>query len=184
MALTSLVQLVKTFDRHPAWRQQQQFQKLLAVWPEVVGAAVAGNAQPIAIRRQRLVVATASSVWAQTLAFERHHILKKLQHRIPGLTCQDIQFSAAQWSQAKTGSSTDLPVWREHPSRAPLGDRRAQPPRPDSATAAFKQWQQQIHARAQGMPPCPCCGCATPKGELERWAMCSLCVAQRWSTND
>ncbi|MEO0407269.1 MAG: DUF721 domain-containing protein [Cyanobacteria bacterium P01_A01_bin.135] len=180
MALTSLIQLVKTFNRHPAWRQQQQFQRLLVIWPQAVGAAVASNAQPVAIRRQRLVVATASPVWAQTLSFERHHILQKLQRHLPELACRDIQFSTANWNSPKGDIGNELAVWRDHPSRV-AAKAKAKAPRPDSAPAAFHLWQQQVHSRAQGLPPCPRCGCATPKGELDRWAMCSLCIAQQWS---
>lgn len=181
MALTSLVQLVKTFDRHPAWRQQQLFQQLLAAWPDIVGGAVAMNAQPIEIRRQRLVVATISPVWAQTLTFERHHILKKLQQRLPKLPCSDIQFSPAQWHGQPAASATELPIWQQHPSRAKPGKARSPQKFPQSASEAFQAWQQQVRSRSQGLPSCPRCGCATPAGELERWSLCSLCVAQDWS---
>lgn len=183
MPLTPLTQLVKTFDRHPAWRQEQQFQRLLAVWADVVGPAVATNARPVAMRRQRLVVATASPVWAQTLAFERHHILKKLHGQFPNLPCQDIQFSTAQWHGPEGASSNVKGVsgpLAHHPSRVKA--RGAQPqPTPQSAAEAFQAWQAKVRSRSRALPPCPRCRCATPVGELDRWGMCSLCIAQDWS---
>ncbi len=180
MAFTSLTQLVKTFERHPARRQQQQFQQLLGVWAEVVGSAVAAKAYPIALRQQRLVVATANPVWAQTLAFERHHILKKLLQRFPDLPCKDIQFSTAQWRSPSSESVAAPAPWRDHPSRVKSC---ATPPKalPKSAAEAFQAWEVAVRSRSQGLPICPRCRCATPAGELERWSMCSLCVAQTWS---
>lgn len=189
MAFTSLTQLVKTFDRHPARRQQQQFQRLLAAWAEIVGPAVAANARPVSIRRQRLVVATASPVWAQTLAFERHHILKKLRHRFPDFPCQDIQFSMAQqrWSKpdldGASSSETQIAsaaLWRQHPARV-KGGRFPRQAVPQSAAEAFQAWETKVRSRSQNLPHCPRCRCATPPGELERWGVCSLCVAQDWS---
>ncbi|MGF1538485.1 MAG: DciA family protein [Elainellaceae cyanobacterium] len=187
MSFTPLTQLVKTFDRHPAWRQRQQFQRLLAVWSDVVGAAVAANAHPVAIRRQRLVVATASPVWAQTLAFERHHILKKVHSRCPDLPCQDIQFSTAEWHGSKAGPEGGLSdahgvsgLLARHPSRVKAGAARAMST-PQSATEAFQAWQAKVRSRSRHLPLCPRCRCATPIGELERWDLCSLCVAQGWS---
>jgi hypothetical protein len=52
--------------------------RLVTVWPEVVGVEVARNAQPRTLRGGRLVVATSSSVWAQTLQHMAGEILPRL----------------------------------------------------------------------------------------------------------
>ena len=56
--------------------------RLAAVWPDVVGPEVARNAQPRTLRAGRLVVATSSSVWAQTLQHMAGEILPRLNEAL------------------------------------------------------------------------------------------------------
>lgn len=56
--------------------------RLAAVWPDVVGPEVARNARPRTLRAGRLVVATSSSVWAQTLQHMAGEILPRLNEAL------------------------------------------------------------------------------------------------------
>lgn len=56
--------------------------RVAAVWPEVVGPEVARNAQPRTLRGGRLVVATSSSVWAQTLQHMAGEIVPRLNEAL------------------------------------------------------------------------------------------------------
>lgn len=56
--------------------------RLADAWPHVVGPEVARNAQPRSLRAGRLVVATSSSVWAQTLQHMVGEILPRLNEAL------------------------------------------------------------------------------------------------------
>jgi predicted nucleic acid-binding Zn ribbon protein len=140
MGLQSLPHLLNSISSQESWRGRRQFQMLVSCWPEIVGQAVAAQTRPTGIQRQVLQVATASSAWAQNLAFERHTILAKLNAKLGpspglnlGLELSDIRFSTAQWQSESTGRaaggnaevenfSEAAILWRDHPSRVqPVG---------------------------------------------------------------
>ncbi len=56
--------------------------RLATVWPDVVGPEVSRNAQPRTLRAGRLIVATSSSVWAQTLQHMAGEILPRLNEAL------------------------------------------------------------------------------------------------------
>lgn len=187
MALVSLRRAVDFLSSDETWKSQRQFQNLVDCWPEIVGAVVAAQTRPFAIQRQTLQVGASSSVWAQTLMFERTRILEKLNIRL-GLTLSDIRFSTVYWySRSESFAPPLVPqVWDEHPSR--VGELQT---KPDSSTTgvasapadsrqAFRQWSQTIQTQCQHLPLCPKCQCPTPEGELRRWSICSHCISQSW----
>jgi predicted nucleic acid-binding Zn ribbon protein len=186
MSFQSLPQLLNSISTQESWRGRQQFQKLLACWLDVVGAAVAAQTRPLGIQRQVLQVATSSAAWAQNLAFERHRIVEKLNQRLT-LDLTDIRFSTAHWQLEfrRTGvenASEAVILWREHPSRVTGLPRSLRPPTPRDPQTAFRNWARTVRAQSQHLPLCPCCQSPTPEGELIRWSMCSLCAAQRFGS--
>ena len=106
MSFSSLESLVGTLERRPQWRSHQKFQQILDCWPQVVGDVVAVQTRPLGIQRNVLSVSTSTPVWSQNLAFQRHHILKKLGTYIPDHQLTDIRFSPAKWRDIRK-SSTD-----------------------------------------------------------------------------
>ena len=169
--------------------QQQPLQKLLESWEEVVGKVVAKHTQPISIERDVLWVATSSAAWAQNLTFERQRLLKKLNQILPA-PLVDIRFSTARWQPTKkkliqqpTISSSEHPSYLE----AKLTQNTDSRSLPKNPQVAFNNWTQTIKTRFSDLPLCPSCDSPTPKGELERWGVCSICAAksfQRLSNND
>lgn len=184
MSFKSLPQLLNSISNQESWRGRQQFQKLLACWFDVVGAAVAAQTRPVSIQRQVLQVATSSSAWAQNLAFERHRILEKLNERL-GLGLTDIRFSTAHWQvefrpSGVENASEAVILWREHPSRVTEIPRSFRQPTPRDPQIAFRNWARAVRAQSQHLPLCPACHSPTPEGELIRWSICSLCAAQQF----
>ena len=180
------------------WRSRKQFKAIVMCWPQVVGAAVAIQTRPIGLQRGILVVATSSAAWAQNLAFERQHLLHKLQQKLRTVILPneltDIRFSTAQWSSKGVNSSLSTAdstqVWQDHPSYLPPAaqDCVAKPTTanvpttnpPTAPTAAFQQWAARMQARSRHLPLCPQCQCPAPQGELDRWSVCGLCAPQQW----
>jgi predicted nucleic acid-binding Zn ribbon protein len=190
MAFESLHHVLGSFENQGGWQERQQFKRLLAYWPELVGPAVANQTKPVAIQRGVLKVATSSPAWAQNLIFERQRILEKLNTRLT-IELTDIRFSTAQWHSRQTGSSPSdsaesaSNLWQEHPSHVsdpnphdwlPTTD----PSAPKDPQTAFQAWSTLVQQRSQHLPDCPRCHCPTPPGELQRWSVCALCAAQQW----
>jgi predicted nucleic acid-binding Zn ribbon protein len=153
----------------------------LRLWPSIVGEAIALHTSPRDLHQGCLRVATSSSVWAQTLTFERLRILEKLNlHLTPPL--KELQFATVGWqkNQSPSRNSQDQQDWQHHPSRLP---KHFHFPRHLRTTpeAAFQAWAEQMQGRSVHFPPCPRCHCPSPPGELQRWQVCALCWANQSS---
>lgn len=66
-------------------------------WPKVVGEEIARNAQPRSLRRGRLVVATSSSVWAQTLQLMEDQVKRGLNRALAVSAVEEVVFRPAGW---------------------------------------------------------------------------------------
>ena len=66
--------------------------RIWTVWDEIVGAAVAQNAQPSWIKDGKLRVKVANSIWLQELGFEEETIKKKLNRRLGRKAVEKIEF--------------------------------------------------------------------------------------------
>ena len=189
MSLQPLNHVLSNIEQQENWRSRRQFRRIVEIWPKAVGYAVARQTRPVGIQRQILQVATASSAWAQNLAFERRQILEKLNAQLT-LTLVDIRFSTAQWRQSANGRTNvsereQKRLWQGHPSwtngpnpaptsTAPSGFKTQDP------IEAFQQWSQRVQTRALNHPICPNCRCSCPAGELKRWSVCAICATKQW----
>lgn len=177
MSLKSVNDILGVLAVEAKW-QEQPFQRLLKIWTEVVGAVVATHTRPSSIERGVLRVATSSAAWAQNLTFERQRLLLKLNEKLPDPLI-DIRFSTALWQRPKAIAAPQK-VSPQHPSY--IGDGMRLSRDVNSVTnpnAAFGYWAKTVQARSHGLPLCPECQCPSPKGELQRWGVCSLCAAKR-----
>jgi predicted nucleic acid-binding Zn ribbon protein len=160
--------------------EEQPFQRLLKIWPEVVGDAIAQHTRPLLIQRDVLRVATSSAAWAQNLTFERQRLLLKLNSLMP-TPIVDIRFSTAGWQLPPNTIKHQTILLHEHPSY--LGDEVK-----DGASktyynpkTAFDNLAKTLQARAQHLPLCPQCQSPTPPGELQRWSVCAICATKKFS---
>jgi predicted nucleic acid-binding Zn ribbon protein len=183
MTLESLDGLIKGLGGQESWQVQEQFRLVLLHWPKAVGAAVARNTRPVGIERNTLFVAAATAAWAQTLAYERLNILRKL-NRYQRQPIRNIRFSTAQWAQKRESSSLSPEQYQaqyrlaQHPSF--VGN---VPHLPQAAvttpTESFQRWAKAMQEMQRSQALCPQCGCRCPQGELNRWRQCALCAAQK-----
>ncbi|MBD2099924.1 DUF721 domain-containing protein [Leptolyngbya sp. FACHB-261] len=141
MAWEASGQVLSNLQNREDWLGGQQFSRILHHWAEIVGPVVAASTRPVSVQRQVLQVAVASSVWAQTLAFERPRILAKLNPLLPE-PLADLHFSAARWhtrvqpakpvagrkppltrSSERPSASAQVQrqLWEAHPSRVTSG---------------------------------------------------------------
>ncbi|MEB3163831.1 MAG: DUF721 domain-containing protein [Prochlorothrix sp.] len=166
-AFQTLDSILGKMRQQANWQAPQAFQQVVQVWPTIVGTAVAAQTRPVRLERQLLQVATATSVWAQHLQFERHHIMAKLKADL-GLDLREIRFSSALWSVApypdrhNLASVEQQALWQRHPSRI-------HPPAPPLAP---------LGTPVASFVDCPQCNCPTPPGEIQRWSVCAFCMAR------
>jgi predicted nucleic acid-binding Zn ribbon protein len=78
----SRLDLSRRLDEYGVW----------PIWRDVVGEAIARNAQPEKIRHGTLFVKVSSPVWMQELQFMKEMIAEKLNHRLPGEVVKNIFF--------------------------------------------------------------------------------------------
>jgi predicted nucleic acid-binding Zn ribbon protein len=78
----SRLDLSRRLDEYGVW----------PIWRDVVGEAIARNAQPEKIRNGTLFVKVSSPVWMQELQFMKEMIAEKLNHRLPGEVVKNIFF--------------------------------------------------------------------------------------------
>lgn len=179
--LKSLNQILRKVENNPQWHGPYAFQRLLQVWPNLVGLAVAQHTRPCSISRDVLYVATSSSVWVQELQFKRRVLLKKINACV-SLSVTDLRFSTSAWQNVATATRGEKAalLWQEHPSL--VTETAAPIPKnlPPDAEVVFENWANSIKERSQDLPLCSQCQCPTPPGELERWGVCGLCVIKKW----
>lgn len=182
MALEGLKGLIKGLESQTSWQAQRQFRQVLQHWPKAVGFAVARKTRPISIQRGTLYVATATAAWAQTLAYERLHILSKLNHH-QSQPIKGIRFSSAQWAQAMPSPKLTSPIAAQHPSyTGEVTNLRSTAPAPQTPTEAFQRWASAMQHMQSTQATCPQCRCRCPQGELDRWAICALCATKQWQS--
>ena len=183
--MQSLQTLMRQLERTPGWQAAAPLRQLVALWPRLVGAAVAQHSAPNRIQRGVLYVSVSSAAWAQTLTFERPRILAKIHEQIPVMVSdvQEIRFSTARWHQNAQRSRSLTPFQQtQHPSWIQPVSRLSQP-LPKTAETAFRAWSHHMRAQLATQSSCPKCKRPCPTQELERWTVCSICMTHYWQTN-
>ncbi len=188
MALEGLEGVIKGLESQASWQAQRNFRQILQHWPKAVGFAVARKTRPISIQRGTLYVATATAAWAQTLAYERLHILSKL-NRHQNQPLKGIRFSSAQWAQALPDPKPASAIAAQHPSYIGealnlenLAGLKPTASSPQTPNEAFQRWASIMQKIQSTQATCPQCRCRCPQGELDRWAICALCATKQWQS--
>jgi len=182
--MQSIQTLMNTLERSPQWQANASLRRVLALWPQLVGEAVAQHSRPTKIQRRVLQVAVSSAAWSQTLTFERSRILQKLHESLPETqsTIADLRFAAGNWHQeGRRSQPHDSALINQHPSWAAWPQRS--PVRPaQSAMSAFQQWAERKQAQLASQSQCPRCQSPCPTQEVARWGVCAVCIAHQWHT--
>lgn len=66
--------------------------KALNIWNEIVGDAVAKNAQPDRVEHGVIIVKVSSPTWRQELYFQKKEIIQKINNTIGKNVIRDIRF--------------------------------------------------------------------------------------------
>ena len=192
MFSNSLKNILHQLSQQPEWEQYKQYCEVKECWQKIINPKIAQNSRPKSISRQILSVATSSSVWAQELSLQRYSLLKKLNAQL-SFTLTDIRFSPASWTELSptTPSQTKNDIANEQKMSSSLENRLNTTKKVennqkfDDPKIALKRWLERIKTRAESATQpyllCPQCGCFTPIAELERWQVCSHCIAKKWS---
>ena len=101
---------------------------VIAVWPELVGTALAHSARPYAIEGSVLVVRTASSAWSQQVSFLADEIVARLRIHVPAAGIARLRFRLGP-----AGVRRDRGAGRPVSARAALPIPSTEPPRSLSA---------------------------------------------------
>lgn len=184
MSFESLQGIIGKIKQQPNWETHRLYCLVVESWPEIVNAKTAKHSRPVYLARETLWVATANSVWAQTLSLQRVSILRGLNKVIPE-KIKEVRFSAAKWSQTPI-SQVNLTSRTSHPSSLPQleGDNfQEQNLEKSTAKAALSAWIKTVETRSNTLPLCPRCQSPTPPGELDRWSICAFCLAHKVQEN-
>lgn len=169
MSFESLDQILRSISPLVAAPEQDPFEQLLILWPDLVGPKAARFSRPTRLFQGILQVATANAVWAQQLTFQRRQLLNRLNSQLDE-PLQDIRLSPRLWHQDSQIPETspeyqlsDHPsIWRPlaKPSLAPHSTETAPPSM--TPQLAFEALLQKLAARTHESPICPVCHCPTP----------------------
>lgn len=149
---------------------------LAAAWPEIVGADIARNSQPIRIDRGTLWIVTTSGAWGQQLTFLTERLLTAIRERTPQTIVERLRFKVGKISAVRRASK----------ARNELAPRPTDPPRsiPESAADALASFRRHVEGwerakRAAGWKECRDCNALLAPGTAARCAACANAAAQR-----
>jgi len=176
MSFKSLNHILGALEEQARW-QGAAISTLTKCWPNVVGAAVTAQTQPVSIQRGILSVATSSAALGTNADLERHRILcEKLNVHLPS-PLVDIRFS---WLSGASKDSYKLEIRQQR-----IQARASQPcgcvscnPRlvkrltPNNPNAAFGHWASD--ASASAWLPLSQCHCPTLRANFNAGQMFNL----------
>jgi Dna[CI] antecedent, DciA len=149
---------------------------LAAAWPEIVGADIARNSQPIRIDRGTLWIVTASGAWGQQLTFLTDRLLAAIRERTPQTIVERLRFRVGKIAAVR----------RAPKGRHELAPRAVEPPRPvpESAADALASFRRHVEGwerakRAAGWKECRDCKALLAPGSAVRCAACANAAIRR-----
>ncbi|HEY3676819.1 MAG TPA: DUF721 domain-containing protein [Candidatus Tumulicola sp.] len=149
---------------------------LAAAWPEIVGADIARNSQPVRIDRGTLWIVTTSGAWGQQLTFLTDRLLAAIGERTPQTIVERLRFRVGKISGIR----------RAPKGRNGLALRPVEPPRsiPESAADALASFRRHVEGwerakRAAGWKECLDCKALLQPGSAARCAACANAAIRR-----
>lgn len=92
-SLTSLKDVISELLGSGALPFNADDARIWSVWDDVVGPAIAENAQPLRIKNRQLKVRVSDPIWYQELKFLEGDIREKLNNRLGRKAVDKIEFS-------------------------------------------------------------------------------------------
>jgi predicted nucleic acid-binding Zn ribbon protein len=72
--------------------------RICELWEDIVGAAIANNAQPVGYQKRLILINVTSSVWIQQLQFIKGDILSRMREAAGDVLVDDIKFKVGSLS--------------------------------------------------------------------------------------
>ena len=146
-------------------------------WPEIVGADIARNSQPVRIERGTLLIVTTSGAWGQQLTFLADGLLAAVRERAPQTSVERLRFRVGKITAVRRRSSQRS---AETPPKAAVARASASETASD-ALAAFRGhvegWERA--KRAAGWKECSNCNALLRPSSAALCAACENAVTQR-----
>jgi len=92
-SLTSLKDVISELLKSGALPFDADDARIWKIWDEVVGPAIARNAQPFRIKNRQLKVRVSDPIWYQELKFMEENIREKLNDKLGRKAVNKIEFS-------------------------------------------------------------------------------------------
>ena len=87
-----LQDILSPYFRKTGLSRKLEENRIICLWPEIVGKAISENTQPLGLRNRILQVKVINSVWMQQLQFMKGIILQKIKNQDEGKGIDDIKF--------------------------------------------------------------------------------------------
>ncbi len=160
--------------------------RIMDLWPEVVGPAVAERSRPLKCHDGVLTVAVSSSVWLQQLTMMRQEIVRLFAERIGKGAITEISFTARGWGEwhedtvlptlrprsvAKLGLGEVLPEPQRQHLDAAVREIADEGLREKAARMIAKAQLRQEALKAKGWKACVTCGELQDRGR----PLCIVC---------
>ncbi len=91
-SMTSLKDVIEDLLKNDALPFNPDDSRIWKVWEDVVGPAIARNAQPLRIKNRTLKVRVSDPIWFQELQFMESSIREKLNERLGRDAVDKIEF--------------------------------------------------------------------------------------------
>lgn len=76
------------------WEKPLRLQSAVALWPTVVGPALAANCRAVEVQGDTLLVKAKNAAWRSEISFRKEAILSDLNRHIHPFQIKDIRFLA------------------------------------------------------------------------------------------
>ena len=100
-----LEEILGPYLRNTGLKRRLEENRILCLWPEIVGKAISENTQPLAVRNRVLQVKVINSVWMQQLQFMKGMILQKIENQDRGQGVKDIKFYLGEIEKIDKGQA-------------------------------------------------------------------------------
>jgi hypothetical protein len=87
-----LEDILGPYLRNTGLSRRLEEDRILCLWPEIVGKAISANTRPMGIRNRVLQVKVMNSVWMQQLQFMKGIILQKINDQRGRQAIDDLKF--------------------------------------------------------------------------------------------
>lgn len=161
--------------------------RVFALWPEIVGPAIAAHSVPRTLRQGVLFVEVSSAAWANELNMLKPKILKSIEQKLGPGRVKDVRWQVAvTWREGKAHAPevapppasppmVELGEGREAIIESEVAEHVQDPGLAQVVGGLLSVLERRREAKRQaGYRPCSTCGVLVPPDSPERCPVCRL----------